>query len=103
MSHEEIALALGISRPTLYKYFAEELSVGAYQRRAEVIDAMHKAAVAGNVAAQRAYVSMSPQAAVPPQDEKEPKLGKKEQANADAATAALGTDWHELLPGTPVQ
>ena len=97
MSHEEIALALGICRNTLQKYFEHELSIGAYQRRLDVLNAMYGAAVKGNVAAQKAFVAMVPTAAAPPQEPEKP-LGKKEQANADARTAATGTDWADLLP-----
>lgn len=95
MAHEEIAIGLGISRNTLAKYFEGELSVGAYSRRLEVLDAMHKTAVKGNVAAQKAYVALTPAAAPTPVEK---PLGKKEQAQADAVTAAEGTGWDDLLP-----
>ena len=115
MSHEEIALGLGISRNTLEKHFMRELSIGAYEKRLEVLDAMQRAAKRGNVAAQKAYMQLTPHAAVTPQPQepkasakasaKEPPLGKKEQAQADAATAQTGTDWESLLkPGaSPLQ
>lgn len=100
MSHEEIALALGISRPTLEKHFEHELSIGAYQRRAEVLTAMHKAATKkGNVAAQKAFLAMGPELAAPPAPQ-EPAVpaGKKEQAQVAAERAAHGTEWHDDLP-----
>jgi hypothetical protein len=97
MAHEEIAIGLGISRNTLEKHFAEELSVGAYSRRLEVLDAMHRTAVKGNVAAQKAYVALTPAVAVPPVPAEKPK-GKKEQAQAEAQDAQAGTSWEELLP-----
>jgi hypothetical protein len=102
MSHEEIALGLGISRPTLEKHFERELSIGAYEKRLEVLDAMHRCAKKGNVAAQKAYVALTPAIAAPPQEK--PK-GKKEQAQDDAKTAAAGTAWEELLPDnvTPIR
>lgn len=102
MSHEEIALGLGISRPTLEKHFERELSVGAYEKRLEVLVAMHACAKKGNVAAQKAYAALSPQIASPPAEK--PK-GKKEQAQEDAKTAAAGTDWESLLPRgvTPIR
>jgi len=96
MSHEEIALAMGMSRNTLEKHFDHELSIGAYERRSEVMAAMHKAAVKGNVAAQKAYISLVPHVAAPPAAKVTPK-GKKAQAQEDAAGAAKGTDWNELL------
>lgn len=107
MSHEEIAIALEISRPTLEKHFEHELSVGAYQKRLEVLNAMHRCAKKGNVAAQKAYMQLTPRAATPPVP-KEPEpapVGKKEQADIDARTAHAGTDWESLLkPGAvPLQ
>lgn len=104
MSHEEIALGLGIARNTLERYFEQELSVGAYSRRLEVLDAMHRTAVKGNVAAQKAYVALTPAVAAPPVPDEKPK-GKKAQAEADAAGAAHGTDWDDLLPPgvTPIR
>lgn len=99
-THEEIALALGIDRKTLEKHFEAELSTHAYQRRMEVLEAMHAAALKGNVAAQKAYLSLDPELAAPPLP-KEPdkaKPGKKEQADIDAVTAQEGTGWGDLLP-----
>ena len=111
MSHEEIALGLGITRPTLEKHCQLELSTGAYQKRLEVLDAMFRTARRGNVAAQKAYMQLTPQLAAPPQAPAKPpeapvpeKLGKKEQAQADAVNAGAGTEWGTLLnPRTPLQ
>ncbi len=108
MSHEEIAIGLGISRNTLEKHFEAELSHGAYAKRLEVLVAMHTAAKKGNVAAQKAYTAMPmPRAAatpLPPDEAGTPKTrtakGKKEQAQDDALTAQAGTDWQDLLPGS---
>jgi hypothetical protein len=101
VSHEQIAIALGISRTTLLKHFGTELSRAAYSRQMDVAHAMYLAAKKGNVAAQKAYMAMTPKAsALPlpaPEAEKSPKLGKKEQANADAQVAQVGTDWDSLL------
>ena len=101
MSHEEIALGVGISRPTLEKHFEYELSIGAYQKRLETLDALHRAAKRGNVAAIRAYNAMTPRAAAPPPAE-QPKPGKPEgkkaQQQADAVGAQVGTEWEDILP-----
>lgn len=107
MSHDEIALGLGVSRNTLEKHFAVELKAGAYAKRLEVMSAQHRAAKGGNVAAQKAYLAqtpwLEPTAPQPQGDEapapKEPPKGKKEQAQADAVTAQAGTGWDDLLPG----
>jgi hypothetical protein len=109
IAHEEIALGLGITRKTLLKYFAEELTTGAYRKRLEVMQAMHRAAKKGNVAAAKAYMSMTPDAAAPPvpkepeqpAEPKVPALGKKEQAQIDAGSAHVGTEWADLLDQRP--
>lgn len=116
MSHEEIALGLGISRKTLEKHFEHELSIGAYAKRLEVLDAMQRTAKRGNVAAQKAYLQLTPRASAPPPppqpedaagapESKSAPVGKKEQAQADALTAQVGTEWETILkpPGTPLQ
>lgn len=101
MSHEEIALGLGISRPTLEKHFEAELSSGAYAKRLETLDALHRAAKKGNVAAIKAYNAMTPRAAAPPLEPPKPPAkpeGKKAQQQADARIAQNGTEWEDLLP-----
>lgn len=106
MSHEEIAIALGISRNTLEKHYEMELSTGALNRRAEVLDAMARTALKGNVSAQKAFLALTPTLAAPPLEPSKPEaLGKKAQANEDAKTAAAGTDWEDLLPKgvTPIR
>lgn len=109
MSHYEIALAIGIDKGTLEKHYEFELSTGAMKRRAEVVEAMHKAAAKGNVSAQRAYLERTPQLGLPPlptepeKPAKGEKLGKKAQAAQDAATAAAGTGWDGLLPSPGIQ
>jgi|GEM_PF-927534 hypothetical protein len=111
MRHEDIALALGISRETLAKHYNVELSSGALARRAEVLNALHAAAKKGSSSAARAYLEHTPELAAPPaegvapttgaQPPAEPtkpqRLGKKEQAQAEAITAQQGTDWDGLL------
>lgn len=101
MTHEEIALGLGIDRKTLEKHFEHELSIGAYKKRLEVLEAMYKTAMSGNVTAQRAYVALSPAAAAPPAPllPAEAELGKKERAKIDARVSQRGTEWENLLPG----
>lgn len=99
MAHEEIAIALGVCRNTLQKHYEHELSTGALNRRAEVLDAMARTALKGNVSAQKAFLALSPTFAAPPASaaEKPEKLGKKEQAEKDATTAPAGTEWGDLI------
>lgn len=111
MSHEQIALGLGITKPTLYKHFGEELSTGAAQKRMEAMEALFAAARRGNAAAARTFLAISaaPAPSKPPApapDAKQPKaerLGKKEQAQADAVGAQAGTEWDNLLPAGRLQ
>ena len=119
--HCDIAVALGISVPTLRKHFEAELSVVAAARRLEVLRALFRAAKKGNVAAAKAYLALEPESVSPPAEAGAPgepaaapatkaagpagvPLGKKEQAAADAVTAAVGTEWDSLLPkAAPLQ
>jgi hypothetical protein len=66
----------------------------------ETLDALHRAAKKGNVAAIKAYNAMTPRAAAPPRESEKPKLkeGKKAQQQADAVTAQKGTEWEDILP-----
>lgn len=108
MSHENIALAIGISKPTLEKYFEQELSVGASRRRMELLESLHKAGRDGSVSAAKAYLALEPRVAAPPEEpQPDPAgvpVGKKAKAKAEAVTAAEGSEWQNLLkPAATVQ
>lgn len=111
MSHEDIAAGLGFTVGELERAFEVELSRGAIQRRMEALEAIHAAAVKGNVTAARTYLERAPTLGLPPlpdapEAEAKGRLGKKEQAARDAVTAAKGTAWDDLLPkgsGAPLQ
>jgi hypothetical protein len=112
MSHDSIALALGITRPTLLKYFDSELTTGAAQKRLEAMDALFAAAKRGNVSAIKTVLLVSgtvepkapaagasdggekPAAAPTPSQ----RLGKKEAQQIAAVGAADGTAWSGILP-----
>lgn len=114
MAEEMIALALGITRPTLQKHFMVELTTGAAVRKMEAMDALFAAAKKGNVSAIKAVVLIqsafeppaNPDPAAPgasagsaaPAPGPTARLGKKEVAAAAAVTAADGTEWADLLP-----
>lgn len=113
MTHDAIALAIGITRPTLVKYFDAELTTGAAVKRMEALDALCLAAKKGNVSAIKTLLLVNgavapdgagagagdegweakPEAAPKPQ-----RLGKKEAQQIAAVGAADGTDWAGLLP-----
>lgn len=100
MSQAAIAEAIGCSEPTLRQYFFSELHEGSSAKRAEVIGAMFKSAMDGNVTAQRSFLALGEKAdiASPKRRQKaiEPKLGKKEQLALDAQTPSPG--WGDLVP-----
>ena len=104
MSVSEISIAMGMSDYLLKKHFHEEVAQGGLARRMDVLASMFAAAVKGNTSAQRAYLSTVPaQGEMPAPKEKAkaapvPKLGKKEQADAEAENASAGTDWADLIP-----
>lgn len=97
MSREAIAEAMGISEPTLRKYFSLDLEIGAAKVTAEVLMARYKAAVGGNVSAQNKWLDTA--GALPPKSRprSEPKLGKKEVAQIEAETAHEASDWGSIL------
>lgn len=104
MAHEDIALALGIARGTLLKHFDQELSTGAAEKRLAILNQLYATGMKGNVAAMKAYLAASPEIGAPaPEAEKPVKKGKKEQADDDAKTAQVGTEWGDLLPGATVR
>jgi hypothetical protein len=114
MAHEDIAVALQISRNTLEKHFKAELSAGTAQKRMEILLSLFRAGKKGNVSAQKAFLAFVPTIGAPSAKQpgtdipvKEPKaepIGKKEQAQKDAVTAHVGTGWDDLLrPPGPVQ
>lgn len=104
MSHQEISIALGVSRNTLEKYFEKEISTAALRRRMEVMDAMARTALKGNVSAQKAFLAQVPTLAAPPVVPEKP-MGKKEQAEVAAVGAQAGTGWEGLLDAnvTPIR
>ncbi len=108
MSEDDVARALGISTPTLQKYFAGELLNGAARKRAEIIKLLHKSARAGNVSAQKKLEEMTRVSALaegfmgkaPAEPKQAPPLGKKEQAAA-AAEALAGAGGKYAPPAPP--
>lgn len=111
MSEDAIALALGITRPTLAKHFMVELSTGAAVKKMEAVDALFLQAKRGNVAAIKAVLLLGNAIGEPQQpsqqDGEQPaapiqaaKLGKKEAQQVAAVSAADGTEWAGILPGS---
>ncbi len=95
----DIAKVIGLSLPTLRKYFAGELELGHIEANAAVAQSLYKMATnrdKPNVAAAifwlkcRAGWKEGETAAPPP-------LGKKEQAEENARSADKGTTWESLL------
>jgi AcrR family transcriptional regulator len=106
MSEMAIAAAVGISAPTLRRHYASELEIGPAVKRAEVVTALYRTAIGGNVAAQKAVLEIFDRASLEamdnaftgtPADLKPERLGKKEQAQRDADEAATESDWADLL------
>lgn len=105
MTQEQIAAAIGITKPTLEKYFRAELDTGAAVKRLEVIDALFAKAKRGNVSAARTLFALQPmvqkskldaapadagQADAAPAPAAAPRLGKKEIAQVHAQQVAAG-------------
>lgn len=106
MTVEDIAIRVGLSEPTLRKYYFRELGDGPAVARALVLEAIFEKAKAGNVSAARLMLAQfdkgdtAPPIRPPLSDpvaKKEPPLGKKAQADVDAVTAHEDTGWGPLL------
>lgn len=115
MSVEQIARAMAVTEPTLRKHYRTELETGALRKRGELLMALNRAALKGNVAALRESLAImdranlealqdevrgrgkaetpAPAAAAPASD----ALGKKVQAEIDAHEVATGGDWADVI------
>lgn len=108
MTREQLAAAVGITIPTLLKHFEAELTTGAANMQIEMVRTLYEAGKGGNASAAKAFIALTSkahEAFVPPlprAERPEPK-GKKEQANEDAKTAHVGSDWADLLPTSVAQ
>lgn len=116
---EQIATAMSLSEPTLRRAFRTELETGAVRKRAEMLVALHRTALKGNVAAQKEALAImdranlealqdhlrgkgKPEAAAPsgstaPAPPPADALGKKEQANLDAHSVVTKGPWADLV------
>jgi hypothetical protein len=92
LSLPEIASVVDISRTTLCEHFISELANGRARRLAETLELLRKGARRGSVAAARALLAAygRPAGQV---------VGKKEQQQLAATTAAVTGDWAGDLIG----
>lgn len=97
-SEEDIARVIGVARGTLREHFADELSTGRAKKRAEVLVAQFRTAIAGNASAQEKFLKKGEVPELPEyRQPKEEKLGKKEQALRDAHEPDVGTSMGSLM------
>lgn len=104
----EVALVMGLSEPTLRKYFHLELATGSVEANAKVAQSLFKQATSQdkpNVTAAIFWLKARAgwrDGNRPDGDRDEPP-GKKAIAQEEAKVAAVGTDWEHLLarPGAP--
>lgn len=102
---KEIAVALGVSEPTLREYYFAELEHGGILRRAEVLFTMHRLGVVdGQPSILKAFASRLDAGDTLPKATRKrveapvaPK-GKKEQLQEAADGGHEGTVWGSLLP-----
>lgn len=100
LSLVEIAGALDVDAKTLARS-SSEITAAAREANAAVIRGIHLAASKGNVAACRAWLTMTGRKVGARRRRAKP-LGKKEQANIDALNAAKDSSWEGLLDVTPL-
>ena len=99
-SDDRIAAQLGCSRPTLLKHFAAELEFGADKVRREQLANLRRMSKR-NVAAAKALLARADIVAATPaapagDDEKAPKIGKKEALGVEAS-APPPAEWGHLV------
>jgi hypothetical protein len=100
ITQEQIADAVGCSVPTLAQYFSLELNEGKSAKRAEMIDALWNAGIAGHVTAMKAWLALNDRDTPPRANARprvEPKLRKKEQALIDAKAAPHAGGWADVV------
>jgi hypothetical protein len=101
----EVAEAMGLSEPTLRKYYLRELRGGMAQLRAEAAVKLWDLAKGGNVSALKAFLAearhsdLLGQPASKRRGRETPAqtMGKKDAAQLAAETADEGTGWAGLL------
>lgn len=100
-TNDEIAAAMGISERTLRTKYLPELRGGLAQLRAEALVRLWTLAEAGNVSALKEFLRQTERAdlAAPQPTTRAPaaRLGKKDQAMADAALPDTSTSMGELM------
>lgn len=110
MTVDEISRGMSLSEPTLRRYYAREIETGALRKRAEVLVALHRTALKGNVAAQKEAIAIMDRARLEQlQDQVRGKaaakheataaepVGKKEQAQLDAHGVVTRGPWSALV------
>jgi len=93
MSHRDIAETHGTTAKVLEATCRDELTTQASQVRFAVIDAMHKAALKGNVTAARAFLARPADCGGPLN---RAATGVKERRKHDAVSAADATEWQDV-------
>lgn len=103
ISEPAIAAEIGICQNTLRKHFGDELAMGHDRARARVLLRLDRESEAGNVSASKhldqkfAVAAAAARFTAPESQAKGSKLGKKQQAKADAQEAGEGTAWGDDL------
>src|SRR3546814_6271051 len=101
---DEIALALGVSMPTLRKHYffeVERYAAARLRLKAKLLAGLMTEADAGNVTAAKELfkqIERGEVARLPVAKSKKDKLGKKDQRLLEALEAGQDTEWSELLP-----
>lgn len=96
VSHDDIALELGIDAKTLRLRCGEALDIGSIVKNNNVVVAQYEAAIKHNVAAQREW-RMRTDIPITDPNGLAPKLGKKEAAKMDARKPDQTTAIGELM------
>lgn len=117
MTVDEIARAMSLSEPTLRRHYAGEIETGALRKRGEMLMALNRAALKGNVAALKESLAImdranlealqdavrgkgkteAPAPSVPAPTQPADAVGKKVQAEIDAHQVATAGGWADVI------
>lgn len=117
MTIDQIAIAMAVSEPTLRRHYAREIETGALRKRGEMLVALNRVAMKGNVAAVKEALAImdranlealqdhvrgkgkleAPGHAAPVAPPAADSVGKKVQAEIDAHGVATSGAWADVI------
>jgi hypothetical protein len=92
LSASDVAVVIGVSRPTLEAHFADELKNGRVRKRVQILCMLDKAAKRGSVSAAKFLLTIFSDGPV--------HIGKKARRQQAAESACVNSEWGDDLHPT---